>query len=1169
MNSSITLAALIAHCRKLTRRHLTPDAELLRRFTGQREAAAFEELVERYAPLVWGVCRRILPRETDCEDAFQAAFLSLVRQAGSIDPNRPLGAWLHTIAVRTAAKAQARLRRQPTQTTIPEQTTRGDIADELGNRELFRIVDEEIARLPALLREPFVLCCLEGRTRDEAAAILGCSVAAIKSRLERSRNLLRRRLEQRGFGLPAAFLVLGLTGGQISASLRAKALHCVLGSAPFAVAALVPAAGVSLASKLTLTAMSFVMVGVLGFGAVHVMQAEPSQDTVVQAKAIAPKSPQPAAAEKPQPRLDRFGDPLPAGAIRRFGTLRFRHPEVCYLAFTPDGKQLLAGSANPRPGDPPLSVFDIASGKRLRTIGKRQDSYWGFALSPDGKRIVCGTTGELWDLQTGKLIRELAVWGGDERWGFTAFSPDGKIVAAAKSLQAEIVLAEAETGNHLVDKTLKSGWLAQFTGLPQCMLSDLEFSPDGKYLAVRFSDFKVEKIEGNVRGFTVASSQVWLLDAATCTRVRTFGLSDDQFYGFAFQPGTGRLATPAKDGAIRFWDAETGKEVHRIAAARKDEGRSIIRFLDGGRHCALMCWRRSPKSFTISGPVFLTIVDVKDGRELKQIKLGEDAGATALSPDGRTLATGNQKESCVRIWDVETGAERFAQAGHRAAAILSLSGDGRTLIGRDGKGRVIHWDLRTGEGQVQPVEPAKEDDTPKESAQEWSLQGPRWRLVLHRKTSEMEVKSPDGSKLLRKVKWPSSYMGGALLSPDGRHLAVPVHDKRYNAALLWNPEREDEPHTLLGPPSSPAENCLQKLLFTHDSKRLLLGRTTPNTEPPNFLWVWDVATAKVVHKLPLKFGPDHPFATDYLVLSSDDRLLITGCDYRDPTVRIWDMETGQEKVTLTDPLLPPIKPKDGEWRKVSNLHLSGDERFLAVISHTNSGEYSGISVWETAAWKPVRAFPAKVDDRTHSMVFSRDGRSLFVADSDSTILEWDVSGDAASGRREPAAKNLNSDRLNELWQKLAATPNKAYPAVWELLDRPAEAAPFLIAKLAPVQPVEEKRVRQLLVRLDSESFAQREQASRQLLALGEQIVPMLRQALTDDPSVEAKRRIEGAIESLRRTPAPDQLRSLRALAGLEWIGRPEAVEHLRRLAGGAPAASLTQAAKAAWQRRKR
>src|SRR5262249_3229131 len=183
-----------------------------------------------YGPLVWGVCRRVLPREADCEDAFQATFLSLVRQAGSLDPSRELGGWLHTVAVRVARKAQVRSLRQRTRAVPPDRRTTGDVANDVGSRELLRTVDEEIERLPAILRVPVVLCCLEGRTRDEAAEVLGCTVAAVKSRLERGRSQLRRRLERRGIQLPAAFLVLSLTGGRVSAALRAKAVQAALGS---------------------------------------------------------------------------------------------------------------------------------------------------------------------------------------------------------------------------------------------------------------------------------------------------------------------------------------------------------------------------------------------------------------------------------------------------------------------------------------------------------------------------------------------------------------------------------------------------------------------------------------------------------------------------------------------------------------------------------------------------------------------------------------------------------------------------------------------------------------------------------------------------------------------------------------------------------------------------
>lgn len=184
--SSTPLLTLVARCRALCRpRSNAPDAELLSRFADARDAAAFEELLERYAPMVWGVCRRVAPTEADAEDAFQATFLALVRQAGRLHGRQPLGGWLHTIALRVSRKAAARSRKQTTRPILPEPATPGDIADEVGSRELFRMVDEEIERLPALLRLPLLMCCLQGRTRDEAAESLGCSVTAVKGRLAR------------------------------------------------------------------------------------------------------------------------------------------------------------------------------------------------------------------------------------------------------------------------------------------------------------------------------------------------------------------------------------------------------------------------------------------------------------------------------------------------------------------------------------------------------------------------------------------------------------------------------------------------------------------------------------------------------------------------------------------------------------------------------------------------------------------------------------------------------------------------------------------------------------------------------------------------------------------------------------------------------------------------
>jgi hypothetical protein len=77
------------------------DRELLRRFL-RRDESAFAALVHRHGPMVLRVCRGILSDDRDAEDAFQATFLVLSRQAGRLRPRETVGGWLHLVAYRAA-----------------------------------------------------------------------------------------------------------------------------------------------------------------------------------------------------------------------------------------------------------------------------------------------------------------------------------------------------------------------------------------------------------------------------------------------------------------------------------------------------------------------------------------------------------------------------------------------------------------------------------------------------------------------------------------------------------------------------------------------------------------------------------------------------------------------------------------------------------------------------------------------------------------------------------------------------------------------------------------------------------------------------------------------------------------------------------------------------------
>ncbi len=174
------------------------DRSLLTEVLTGRGEAAFEEIVRRHGPMVFRVCRRVLGHRQDAEDAFQAAFVVLLRRADQVAKPDSLGSWLHGVAVRVSREILTVRRRRRQIEAESASPARADAGEPPAHDDLAAWLDAELANLPAHYRVPLVLCELQGRSRKDAARELGLAEGTLSSRLANAKKLLGERLATKG-----------------------------------------------------------------------------------------------------------------------------------------------------------------------------------------------------------------------------------------------------------------------------------------------------------------------------------------------------------------------------------------------------------------------------------------------------------------------------------------------------------------------------------------------------------------------------------------------------------------------------------------------------------------------------------------------------------------------------------------------------------------------------------------------------------------------------------------------------------------------------------------------------------------------------------------------------------------------------------------------------------